>query len=375
MESGRISERQLVGLIVVSVLATGLIYVPSSLLANSGRDAYLVLPLSAVLGLPAVWLIGSLCQRCPRAGALALFTDLLGKPLGTGVALAYVGFFFITVLTIVDPGGAMIRTAFMPDTPMLLLVFLLTALAGYGVYLGLETLARFNAFVMPPMFLTFVVLALANYNHFNFDHLLPPLEHGLDPVWTGVVDPVGWFTQIILVLFFIPEVRHINRRTLLSTVIINTLAFEFLILIILATMGAKLPSFYEFPTLELARIATFGGSVRGYDALIMTVWVTAVSLKVALWLYAGLVLLGDIFRLQNRGSLLPPLIVLISITAYAGVDNIWQMSHYGRSIWPHFALPTFEVGIPFLLYVISLCKRRRRASGRGGGSAGRQRGS
>ncbi|KLU60759.1 spore germination protein YndE [Peptococcaceae bacterium CEB3] len=365
MESGRISERQLVGLIIVSVLATGLIYVPSSLLANSGRDAYLTLPLSALLSLPAVWLIGSLCQRGPQTRALTLFTGLLGKPLGTLVALSYVAFFFITVLTIVAPGGSIIRTAFMPNTPMLVLVFLLMALAGYGVYLGLETLARFNAFVIPPMFSTFVVLALANYNHFNFEHLLPPLEHGMAPVLTGVVDPIGWFAQIILVLFFAPEVRHISRRTLLTTVIINALAFEFLILIILATMGAKLPSFYEFPTLELARIATFGGSVRGYDALIMTVWVTAVSVKVALWLYAGLVLLGDIFRLRSRGSLLPPLVILLSITAYTGVGNIWEMGHYGRSIWPHFALPTFEVGIPLLLYVVSLFKRRRRAPGNG----------
>ena len=142
------------------------------------------------------------------------------------------------------------------------------------------------------------------------------------------------------------------------TVVINALAFEFLVVVILLTMGAKLSVFYEFPTLELARMACFGGSVRGYDALFMTVWVTAVSIKAALWMYAGIILLGDIFHLQNRRTLIPPLVILLSISAYPGLDNIWEMSYYGKSVWTQFALPTFEMGIPLLLYGFSLLKQR-----------------
>ncbi len=252
----------------------------------------------------------------------------------------------------------MIKSAFMPETPMFVLVFLLTCLAGYAAYLGLEPLARFNTFVIPLMILTFLVLGITNTKNFNVDQLLPPLEHGITPILTGMITPIGWFDQIILALILAPEVRHTSKRTLLWTVIINIVALEYLVIILLLTMGSTLPTFYEFPTLELARIATVSGSIRGYDALVMTVWVTAVSVKAAVWIYAGIILLGDIFQLHSRRSLVAPLIILLSISAYPGMDNIREMSYYGKSVWSQYAVPTFEVGIPLLLYLFSLLKQR-----------------
>ena len=358
MEPGKISERQLISLIVVEVLSTGLVYVPSSLLNNSSRDAYLTVLVSTLLSLPAAWLIGGLCLKYPQARALSLFTQLLGKPLGTFVAFSYALFFLVTVCSILVPGGEMIHTAFMPSTPMFLLVFLLTCLSGYAVYLGLESLARFNTMVVPLMFLTFLMLGAVNMNQFDLDNLFPLYEHGLTPIFSGMLSPVGWFDQVILALILAPEVRHISRRTLLWTVLINLVFFEYLILVILLIMGPTLPTFYEFPTLELARIATVRGSIRGYDALVMTVWVTAVSVKAAIWIYAGNILLGDIFRLQNRRSIVPPLIILLSTSSYPGIDNAREMRYYGGSIWSQFAVPIFELGIPLLLYTLSCMKQR-----------------
>ncbi|MDQ7095199.1 endospore germination permease [Desulfosporosinus sp. PR] len=351
------SERQLIGLIVIEVLATGLVYIPSSLLSNSGRDAYLTLLVSTVLSLPAVWLIGNLCKKHPQERALTIFSQILGKPLGNLIALGYAIFFNVTVLTIVVPGGEMIKSAFMPETPMFVLVFLLTCLAGYAAYLGLEPLARFNTFVIPLMILTFLVIGVANAKNFNVDQLFPPLEHGISPVLAGMITPIGWFDQVILALIFAPEVRHITKRTLLWTVILNAFALEYLIVVLILIMGPTLATFYEFPTLELTRIATVSGSIRGYDALVMTVWVTAVSVKAAVWIYAGIILLGDIFQLQSRRSLVPPLVILLSISAFPGMDNIREMSYYGKSVWSQYAVPTFEVGIPFLLYVLSFLKQ------------------
>lgn len=349
---------------MVEILATGLVYIPSGLLTNSHRDAYLALFGSTLFSLPAVWIIGSLCEKRPQARALTLFTEFLGKPLGTLIALIYAVFVFITELSIIAPGSVMINSAFMPETPVIVIVLLLTILAGYAAYLGLESLSRFNIFIIPLMILTFIVIGITNVKNFNFVQLLPPLEHGLNPVSRGIIAPIGWCDQIMLALIFAPEVRNISKRSLFWVVIICALVFEYLVIIILLTMGPILPTYYEFPTLELTRTATVGGSIHGYDALIMIVWVTAVSLKGAVWIYAGIILMGDIFKLQHRQSLLAPLVIALTFMAYPGVDNSRELTYYGSYIWPQLAVPIFEVGIPLLLYLLFLLKQHKANSPR-----------
>lgn len=349
-QSGKISQRQFIGLMVVNILSTGLVYVPAGLLFTSGRDAYLSLGISFFTGLAVAWVIGRAREYHPEKTFVAWLIDLLGSKLGKTLAFAYAVFWLLTVITIVLPGSMMIHVAFMPETPLSVLVFSLAGLTGYAAYLGIEPMARFNTFILLAMIITFLALGLINVRNMDFNRLLPILENGWAPLWAGVLNPVGWFGQVALSFSFSPQINNPKHRiSLFWIVIISALGLEYVLMLLLVTMGPILATFYEFPTLQLARIAAVGGNIRGFDALIMTIWVTAVSLKGAIWLYAALLTFGELFRLKEQRHLIPLFIILISLFAYLGVDNISEMKYYGRGVWSQFSLVTFEGGIPLLL--------------------------
>lgn len=350
---------------MVNVLSTAFLILPTTVISRAGRGAYLSVGLAALFTLPIAWIFGTLTERYPGQSAHSLFSSLLGKRLGNILALGYVGFLLISNIGILDRGGELIHLYFLPETPSLVIHLALSSLAGYAAALGLESMSRFNVIVFPALLISVISLGLINARYFNIDHLLPVLDKGWSGILGGATPLVGHLSQIAFLLVLSPGIQGTQRRRSATwAVILTALVLEIIFIFVLLVLGPELSTYYFFPTFQLARIFSIGNNLRGLDALIMTVWITTVSLKAALWFYAAIVLLGDVFRLQNRKAILAPLVILETLFVVAGIDNIQESAYFGASIYAPMALATFQGVIPLLLLVLSTYKRRTRDNSR-----------
>lgn len=360
MQVGKISPRQLTGLLMVMVLSSGLLVLPGSVLDKSGRGAVISFLLAGLFGVLVTWVLGTLAEHYPEMPFTEVLNSLVGKHLALVLILLYAVFWQFTGLQVIRQGADFLHIAFLPETPLFVIIITLNALAAYAAYLGLESMARFNTFVIPTIFIGIISVGVLNYNHFELNNLLP--IKGIDPLQTlkGSIGPLAFIAEISVFLLFAEETQGKKRRTaIIKASLISAFLFALVMLFVILTGGGKLPALYYFPTLELARIIFIGNNIRGFDALIMTIWVTAVSLKIAIWFYAIAKLLGDAFQLNSRRSLIVPIMLWGSILGLISYDNTLEMRHYLAWIWPPYALVTFEFGIPLILLLISFWKKRK----------------
>lgn len=344
---------------MIMILSSELLVMPGTVLATAGTGSYIAIALATIGGFGVAWLIGSLCEKRPEYTAPELFSSLLKRPLAIFLALSYAVFWILTAIQVIRQGGELIKVAFLPETPLFIIILTLNCVAGYGAYIGLEGLSRFNTFVIPTIFFTIFSIGLANYNHFQIDYLLPLADKGFGPIFSSAIGPLAFYGQISVLLILSPEIQGIQRKIpLYKAILVTGILLETVMIFILLIGGDRLASHYYFPTLQLARVIFIGNTVRGFDALIMTIWVTAVSVKLAVWFYAIVKILGDLFKLQNRRALLAPLLLLDSMLSYTGISNTLEMGPYLSWIWAPFALLTFEVGIPLILLALAIVKKK-----------------
>lgn len=357
MKQGMISSRQFILLMMVNTLSTAFLIFPISVVSRSGRGAYITLALAALFTLPVVWIFGKLTERYPGKSAHAIFTALLGKHGGNILALAYAAFCLIITIGILDRGGEVIYTYFLQQTPPLVIYLALSCLAGYGAALGLESLSRFNVITFPGLIIAVLFIGLINVSHFDVDHLIPALDRSWSDIIGACTPVVGFFSKTGIIMVLSPSIQGKKRTSLLVwSVFLADLILELVLVFALLVIGPVLSTSYFFPIFQLAR--TFTVSVRGIDALIMMVWITSATMKLGLWYYVAVTLIGDVFRLKNRKALFAPLVILETLFVVAGVDNANETAYFGAFVFSPFSLATFHGAIPLVLLLISFLKSK-----------------
>jgi spore germination protein KB len=361
----KISAQQASALLVTLILSTGVLAAPSFAIISSGRGAWLSMLIAALVAVPLILAYSKLATFAPTLflteRLILLVGPLLGRPLSLGFSL----FFLFSSSAVICIGGTLIQIIFLQETPLEVIIAGLALISLYGAWLGPQTLARLNTLYLPFLSLTFLALFVGTLSNPHWIYLWPPLDLGLPAVIAGSIPTIAWICELSLILFMSPDISNFDTkswRVLLSAGLISGGFFILITILALVAFGPVLAMYYNFPVLQLGR--KFGTNIRGFDALILTVWVVGAFQKTALWLHYPIKEIGYIFRLQNHKALLPPMIILVSIIALGAPFNIIEWQTFNKTIWPSLALGTFEGVIPCGLILAWLRYSQRTKAGR-----------
>ncbi|OMD35159.1 endospore germination permease [Paenibacillus sp. RS8] len=306
--------------IMIIMLSTGLlnhVIIIPILLDAAKRDAWISVLLAAVCALVWIFILHISSSKIKKQHLFAWLSKAYHPIVGRTLAVVACIYLFIICMLTTRDTIYWVHLTFSPETPILILAFILLLISVFNAYLGIHSLANTAAVLLPFVIILGFFIMFSNIPHKDYSLLKPILENGMRPVWNGTMYVGAGFVEVIM-LFFLQH--HIKSR-------ISYLSYMVMLLLLLGlTMGPVIGAIVEFgpdeadklrfPAYEEWRLLTIGRYIEHLDFFSVYQWFSGAFLRISLSMF----LILDIFQIQSRkvkmlvlGSIFASILVFTAI--------------------------------------------------------------
>lgn len=360
MNKTHISPFQFGALIIMFVISSSTLILPTLLAMQAKQDAWL----SAILGTSASMLLvlvyGKLGTRFPGMTLAEISDRLLGKFMGKALMLLFLCYLFIITPGLLSQVGTLATSLFLAQTPTPAVNLLFFSIIVFAVLLGLETFARAAELFLPFVMLLLFLLLIALLPLIEFRYLMPMLENGIGPVIKGALTVIGIpFLDLAILLMVFPSVSDGKAayKVYFAATAFGGLMLIVVILFSTLIIGPFITEIAEYPFFVLAQKVNIGHFVQRIESIVMMIWIVSLFFKITICYYALLLLAGQIFQLRSYKLLAVPIgfiIIVLSVTLFPSSVSFWE---FVAEQWTPSVLP-YGLLIPAALLFIALIKKR-----------------
>ncbi len=360
LEKGKISPRQVVELIFITIIATAILIVPAVTADKAGHDAWLAAFIGSLFGIVTLYLAIKLGNKFPDKTIYQYMESILGKYPGKLASLAYVWFFLHIAAIVVREFGDFMTTAIMVLTPLSFFAISIIALSALAVIRGLEVIARMNEFIII-LFISFFLLVITlTFNNWQLINLLPFLTDGITPVFAAAAVPASWHGQIIALAVILPFMTRPKRAFACgSTAVICSALFLTLgIAGTLAIFGPEMTASFRFPFNLLVRTINLGKILTRFEVIVVATWVSSVFIKTSVFYYCAAMGIGQIFNLREYRPAVLPLGIIIASLSILLFKDVVELVDFLTNSWPLYSISLFSLGLPLLLLIVAIVREK-----------------
>jgi len=211
-----------------------------------------------------------------------------------------------------------VNTTFLPQTPVIILLFIYTILCILLVTTSLQTIVILNVFVLFGVVVFGFFVAFTNIQVKEYHLLLPLFEHGFSPVLKGMIYPTSGFIELLMLLFL----QHQYKER------IRWYHFGIMLFILMGlTLGPLIGAITEFGPVEAAKqrypayeewgLVSIGRYIEHLDFFSIYQWLTGTFIRVSFLLYV--------------------------------VADLLKMTSNPKQIWKMLAPPFFFICLPLII--------------------------
>lgn len=319
-------------------------------------SALLALGLSFVMVLP----IYLLHHRNPQENVLESGGRLLGKP-GVVILAIFYGLYFVAIDSYYLSFFQMFLNNVMePLMPVWLVALAFIAVVCYAAYQGIEGVARTAGFALAIILIGVVwigVALLPKIQAINFD---PFLYDGPKQVFTGTALFLARSTGFTTLALLLPRARGKKK---LKFCLWDMGIYALMIFLLLGMVGAG-GSYLKnqlFPVYTAASLAD-AGVLERLDVVFITIWVAGLFVQMSTDAYLFMACLCKATNKIVSRAVLPVVSLVIAALSVTVTHSMpLQKVFYGVPLLFTLTI-TASVGIPLLLLVVDLIRKKRRDS-------------
>lgn len=332
---------------------------------SAGKDMWLAVLISTILGAFLFWVYTLISKHFPRLPLTSISQKLLGNYVGTIISLLYITYFMYVGSRNLRDGANLINIILLNNTPQVAITLLMILCVAYVTYLGFEVLARTAVILMAFIFLvilTFdVLLFVSNSLHINY--VLPILENGIGEVWQAITTDtlIVPFGEMIVFLMFIPYMRRPEKGGYIGiiAIIIGGLILTQTTFLNLAALGLNLAIRSPFPILSTIATVQISDFIQRVDILMLMTMIIANFFRVSLYFTAVLIGASEIFKIPYRQLIIPFAFIFLVWSLVIARNTINQFEFAELAFY--YVHPLFVFLFPSLLLVASwIYKGRQR---------------
>ncbi|WP_059106157.1 GerAB/ArcD/ProY family transporter [Shouchella shacheensis] len=367
MEKAKISAGQLFILVFLFVHGSAIL-IPFGI--DAKQDAWIAILLGMIGGFFLFFVYHKLYNYYPDILPTTYMQKLLGRFLGKILATIYVIYFLYLAARVLRDFGEMLVTFAYAETPLFIVSALLLLVIVYTVYKGIEVLARTGQL----LFVLLYVLAVVGFtlvvisDLIDLSHLKPVLEEGISPVLNTVLTET-WYVPFGEVIVFTMILPYVNRPKKIKITGLSALALSGINLAIamasnISVLGVDITSRSQFPLLSTIQSIQVAGFLERLDVFFMIALIIGGFFKVAVYLYAAVTGIADLFNVKEISNLAYPLGIVVLLVSITIASSYSEHIHEGVVMAPLYILLPLQVIIPVLLLIIAMIKNKNKTKGR-----------
>ncbi|MBT2287060.1 endospore germination permease [Paenibacillus polymyxa] len=364
LEKGRIGTRQLSTLTFMLVVGDMMLIYPSVITSYAKQDAWICALVGVPLGMALMALIMKLGSLHPGKNLVQIARSILGFWPGTLFSCFYLFFFIIGTSTHTREVGDFMTSQIFQHTPIRVIILMFVIAIGWGVYHGLETIARTSELLIPIVILFTMVLAVCLLPQVETNNLEPVADTGVvsfaQGILVSIIYPVGETIPILMILPYVANSAHRLRDIIISAGLGN-LILAILVTISMLVLGPFLTQHNIYASFVLSQKISIGGFFERIEVIMACSWLIATYFKAIIYLYAFIVGCAELFKLKHFKMLILPSTLLVY-----GMANLVapSLTFIIITIVPYWVDWDTTLGIilPGMLVLIQLVKSRRKSN-------------
>lgn len=362
----RISIFQLFALTIFFQIGTTVIF---GFAAPAGRDAWIAILISTFLGIFIILLQIILMEKNSGLTLVEWFPAQLGKWLGIPIAWLYPLLFLYLAGRTLSDLKLLIPATILPGTPSWFVVIAILLVMVYCLFSGIEILARFTEYVVPILFLLFMIeiILLFSTGIVNFKYILPILGQGWGKVWTAVwpLSVTQTFAETLVLAMIWPLVtkpKKVKKTTILAT-IVSGVTIALFSIIEIAVLGEDTTEHTIYPLYLLVKQISVADFVENLDVIVALNMIITAYVKVTIYLFAAIRSFQLLMKVSCSRSLIFPVVLIVYLLAMTMSTNINEHIYVGiqntrLTLWN----PLLYIFLPGFLLIVTLIKKKRQST-------------
>ncbi|NMB36222.1 MAG: endospore germination permease [Firmicutes bacterium] len=359
----KIASRQLFNIFFIMRTTIVISILPVLTVAQARQDAWLVAIITFFTSAVFVYLIGRLALNFPDKNIVQYSRELLGNWPGGLLSLLFLGLFLLMGATDLRIYGEVLRTIFLPETPLVVILGSMVIVAIMVVYAGLEPLGRMTDLIFPVFTLAVLFTLFFPIVETDFGNLLPVLYGGWRPVLFASLTPTAIAVQYANLAILVPSVVE-PRETLRAA--LNSLLWASIILvlaavIVIAVLGADEGAHAFFPVFKMVRAVRISEFLERFEFFPTFAWGLGLFITLAVNLYSLSKGLSQLCSFKDHRPFLLPLAVILGTLALQGYNDSLEIRNFFQ---PQIIAPAlfFVFLFPVIVLWIAYFLKRRKNS-------------
>jgi spore germination protein KB len=279
---------------------------------------------------------------------------VLGKILGA----VYLFFYLHITGIIVREYGEFVSGTFLPHTPMLFIIGTMILVCSFAVYGGIEVIGRCSEIIVPVVLLLYLVIFIMLLKDLHIQNMFPFMANGLAPSLKGSVVPLSWFSEYILISFFLPYLAD-QEKGLKWGMISVTSVMLFMVLTNFTSLllFGKLTAVLTYPVMIAARYISIAEFLEHLEAIVMAIWVAGTFIKITVFYYSLVLGTAQWLTLTDFRPIVFPIgFLLIAFGAWSA-PSLQELSHFLSTSAP-FYFVSMQIIVPIFLLLIALIRNK-----------------
>ncbi|QED47285.1 GerAB/ArcD/ProY family transporter [Cytobacillus dafuensis] len=360
MNTVKISSLQMAMLMYPTIVATAILSVPSITATYAKQDLWISPIFASIIGFLTVYISVSLHNHFPEKTVIQFSEQIIGRIPGKILGLVFLFFYIHSAGDITRAYAEFIVSSFLFQTPIIVVIVTMVLLCAFAVYGGLEVLGRISQLLFPLFFVPLLLLILLLSPDFEIGNIFPILEKGIIPPIKGAIVPSGWFSEIFMIIFFLPFLtdKKKGRKYGVLTVLAVMITLVVVNLIVLFILGTTTSS-KSYPLMNISRYVSIADFFENLESVTMAIWILGTFVKISVFFYVVVLGTAQWLNIEDYRPIVWPIGILIVEFSFWAVPSSMAFIHYEITAFPFYSV-TIQTIIPLLLLGIAFFKNRNR---------------
>ncbi|MEK5405069.1 MULTISPECIES: GerAB/ArcD/ProY family transporter [Paenibacillus] len=363
-EKGRISITNIAVLVFLSIIGDCVLVYPSLITSISKQDAWISSLLSIPAGLAVLLLLLRVHQLYPDLTFVQLCQRILGPWLGALISIWYLFHLMMNSAIYLREVGDFMNSQTYVMTPLPVINLLLILVLMWGMYMGLEPIAR-TAQILFPLCLAFALfLILCLLPQCDSQQLKPIMEQGIPKIMEGSLFalsyPFGELAFLLMIFPYVSKKPGLKKSVLLSGLTASIL-LSVLLLVSLMVLGPFVTEHSVYTSYTLSKKINIGNFLQRIESMMSTAWIITTFVKTILHFYAFTLGITQLLRLNNVRTFLGPSFMILFGLIIVSAPNITYYLDTIVNAWIYWDL-TDSVVLPSLLLIVYKLRSKGRHS-------------
>jgi len=364
-----ISRHQLLAISIIYQIGTTIIF---GFAAGAGRDSWLAVLISTLLGTVVVLIYVSITELNPGLTYIECYPKQFGKWLGTPLAWLHPMLFLYIAGRIVADINNLVPSTILPGTPSWAILVVFMIVITYSLYLGIRALGRLAEFMLPILCIIFVieVILIISSGVVATDNLFPLIDKGWGRVWKvvwplGIIQSYGESLALALVWTSIQPKGKVARTMAISTLISGSF-IALTDVMAITVFGEEIFKRATYPMYGIIQSISVADFITQLDATGVLYFCFMAFVKTSIYLFAAIRSIQKLTYTSTNRIFIVPVVIIAFVFGFTMAPNVIHHFSVVEKVVPFSPLYlSLMIFFPIVLMFVSWMRRRNTSSGAG----------